>query len=47
MPSARIRRLSLTNFRSYHAAQVEVGAGPVLLRRYPHTLIYELVPRGT
>src|SRR5436309_490057 len=31
MPSARIRRLSLTNFRSYHAAQVEVGAGPVLL----------------
>ena len=25
MPSARIRRLTLTNFRSYHAAQIEVG----------------------
>src|SRR5437660_12243681 len=31
MPSAQIRRLTLTNFRSYHAAQIEVGAGPVLL----------------
>jgi DNA replication and repair protein RecF len=31
MPAARIRRLRLTNFRSYHAALVEVGAGPVLL----------------
>src|SRR5947209_16060936 len=31
MPAARIRRLTLTNFRSYHAAQIEVGAGPVLL----------------
>jgi DNA replication and repair protein RecF len=31
MPSARIRRLALTNFRSYHAAQIEVGAGPVVL----------------
>ena len=29
--SAQIRRLTLTNFRSYHAAQIEVGAGPVLL----------------
>jgi DNA replication and repair protein RecF len=28
---ARIRRLTLTNFRSYHAAQVEVDAGPVVL----------------
>src|SRR3981081_1508989 len=28
---ARIRRLTLTNFRSYHAAQVEVGRGPVVL----------------
>src|SRR5262245_45822130 len=31
MPSARIRRLTLTNFRSYHAAQVELGAGLVVL----------------
>jgi DNA replication and repair protein RecF len=28
---ACIRRLTLTNFRSYHAAQVEVGRGPVVL----------------
>src|SRR5262244_4663654 len=31
MPSARIRRLSVTNFRSYHAAQIDVGAGLVVL----------------
>ena len=32
MPTAaRIRRLSLTNFRSYHAASVELGEGPVVL----------------
>ena len=32
MTSAFLRRLSLTNFRSYHAAQVElVTAGPVVL----------------
>ena len=31
MPAARIRRLTLTNFRSYHAAQILVGAGPVVL----------------
>ncbi len=32
MTAAFIRRLSLTNFRSYHAAQVELGqAGPVVL----------------
>jgi DNA replication and repair protein RecF len=31
MPPARIRRLSLSNFRSYRAAQVEVGEGPVVL----------------
>src|SRR5262245_36045396 len=31
MPFARIRRLSVTNFRSYHAAQIEVAAGPVVL----------------
>src|SRR5207247_835732 len=31
MPFARIRRLSVSNFRSYHAAQIEVGAGPVVL----------------
>ena len=31
MAPARIRRLTLTNFRSYHAAQVEVGVGPVVL----------------
>src|SRR6516225_11369771 len=31
MPSARIRRLGLTNFRSYHAAQLAAGAGPVVL----------------
>jgi DNA replication and repair protein RecF len=31
MPAARISRLSLTNFRSYRAAQIEVGGGPVVL----------------
>jgi DNA replication and repair protein RecF len=31
MPAARIRRLLLTNFRSYHAAVIDVGAGPVVL----------------
>jgi DNA replication and repair protein RecF len=31
MPAARIRRLTLTNFRSYHSAQVEAGAGLVVL----------------
>jgi DNA replication and repair protein RecF len=31
MSAARIRRLTLTNFRSYRAAQIEVGAGPVVL----------------
>src|SRR5262245_53145267 len=31
MPSARIRRLSVTNFRSYHAAQVDVGAALIVL----------------
>src|SRR5437588_7301796 len=31
MPPARIRRLIVTNFRSYHAAQISVGAGPVVL----------------
>ncbi len=32
MSAAFLRRLSLTNFRSYHAAQVELGAaGPVVL----------------
>jgi DNA replication and repair protein RecF len=31
MASARIRRLTLTNFRSYHAAQIEVGAALVVL----------------
>src|SRR4249919_437413 len=31
MACAHIRRLTLTNFRSYHAAQIEVGAGPVVL----------------
>ena len=29
MTAARIRRLTLTNFRSYHAAQLEVARGPV------------------
>ena len=29
--AARIRRLSLTNFRSYHAASIELGEGPVVL----------------
>jgi DNA replication and repair protein RecF len=28
---ARLRRLTLTNFRSYRAAQITVGAGPVVL----------------
>ena len=31
MACARIRRLTLTNFRSYHSAQIEVGAGSVVL----------------
>jgi DNA replication and repair protein RecF len=31
MTAARLRRLTLTNFRSYHAAQLDVGAGPVVL----------------
>src|SRR3954469_18411015 len=31
MACARIRRLTLTNFRGYHSAQIEVGAGPVVL----------------
>lgn len=31
MPFARIRRLTVSNFRSYRAAQLEVGTGPVLL----------------
>jgi DNA replication and repair protein RecF len=31
MPSARIRRLALTNFRNYHAAQIDVGADIVVL----------------
>ncbi len=31
MTAARIRRLTLSNFRSYHAAQIDVGAGPVVL----------------
>jgi DNA replication and repair protein RecF len=31
MDSARIRRLTLTNFRSYHAASLTLDGGPVLL----------------
>jgi len=31
MPAARIRRLTLTNFRSYRSAQIELAAGPALL----------------
>jgi DNA replication and repair protein RecF len=31
MSAARIRRLTLTNFRSYRAAQIEVAGGPVVL----------------
>src|SRR3977135_3091670 len=31
MAGARIRRLPLTKFCSYPSAQIEVGAGPVLL----------------
>jgi DNA replication and repair protein RecF len=31
MPSARIRRLTLSNFRSYRSAQIEAGAGLVVL----------------
>src|SRR5258708_20818498 len=31
MSAARIRRLTLTNFRSYRTAQREVAAGPVVL----------------
>ena len=31
MSAARIRRLTLTNFRSYRAAQLELSAGPIVL----------------
>ena len=31
MDSARIRRLTLTNFRSYHAASLSLGDEPVVL----------------
>ena len=31
MPAARICRLTLTNFRNYHAVQIVVGAAPVVL----------------
>jgi DNA replication and repair protein RecF len=31
MPAARIRRLTLTNFRSYRSAQIDAGAGLVVL----------------
>ena len=31
MPAARIRRLRLNNFRTYHAAQIDVGAPAVVL----------------
>src|SRR3954451_19417472 len=31
MPAARIRRLTLLNFRSYRAASLQVGDGPVVL----------------
>src|SRR5712675_1289288 len=31
MAATRIRRLTLTNFRSYHAAQIDVGTGLVVL----------------
>jgi DNA replication and repair protein RecF len=31
MDSARIRRLALTNFRSYHAAAIAVGSEPIVL----------------
>lgn len=31
MPSAVVRRLTLTNFRTYRLAQVEIGSGPIVL----------------
>jgi len=31
MPAARVRRLTLSNFRSYRAASITVGDGPVVL----------------
>src|SRR5262249_44001739 len=31
MASARIRRLTVTNFRTYPGAQIDAGAGPVVL----------------
>ncbi len=31
MTAARIRRLTLTDFRSYHAAQLDIGTAPVVL----------------
>src|SRR6185295_8357338 len=31
MPAARIRRLTLSNFRSYHAAQIDVGTALAVL----------------
>ena len=31
--AARLRRLTLTNFRSYHAAKIEAGAGTYWKRK--------------
>ena len=31
MTAARIRRLTLTNFRSYHVAQIDIGTAPVVM----------------
>ena len=31
MPAARIRRLTLSNFRSYRAANLQADAGPIVL----------------
>ena len=31
MTTVRIRRLTLTNFRNYHAASIDVDDGPIVL----------------
>jgi len=36
MPAARIRRLSLSNFRSYHAAAIELGTAPLVVLTGPN-----------
>ena len=46
MRAARIRRLTLTNFRSYRAAQIEVAAGPIVLVGPCPLMIATSSPKG-